>query len=202
VVKFKSEEVTMLQIGDAIISLDIIEKKFCCDLNVCKGACCVHGDSGAPLTEEEMKKLNEIGHIIKTHLTPEGLNSVENQGLFLKDSEGDMVTPLNNGKECAYSFFEDGICKCVIEKLYFENKIDFRKPVSCHLYPVRIKKYKDFEAVNYDRWDICKCAVEKGEKENIDLYSFCRESFIRKYGEEWYEQLKFSAENIDKIPRV
>ena len=164
-----------------------MEQKFCCDLKYCKGACCIHGDSGAPLEAEELKIIEEILPVIKPYLAKENLRAIAKQGCHLVDEEGDQVTPLVNGKECAYTYFKNGIAYCAIERAYNEGKTDFQKPLSCHLYPVRIKKYDTFEAVNFNEWEICKPAKELGEKRNIRVFEFVKEALVRKYGEEWWD---------------
>lgn len=186
----------MLQIGDAIISFDILEKKFVCDLKKCKGACCVHGDSGAPLEKEEVKILEDLFVHVRPFMRKEGIKSVEEQGSSIVDSDGDYVTPLVNGKECAYVVFEDGIAKCSIEKAYESNVIKFKKPISCHLYPIRITKYSKFDALNYHQWEICKHAVTLGKKKDIPIYIYLKEPLSRKYGESWYSQLKIASEEV------
>ncbi|MFC2136876.1 DUF3109 family protein [Bacteroidota bacterium] len=187
----------MLQIQDKLISLDIIEKKFKCNLEKCKGACCLHGDSGAPLEEVEKKILNKIFPKIKSYLSKENLKTLKKEGLYYKDKEGDWVTTLHNGKQCAFSVIENDIYFCSIEKAFFDKKIDFRKPVSCHLYPVRIKKYDTFEAINYDDWVICDPAKTEGNNENIRLYEFIKEALVRKYGNSWYDEFhKASVEYL------
>ncbi|HBH47428.1 MAG TPA: DUF3109 domain-containing protein [Bacteroidales bacterium] len=186
----------MVQIRETLISMDVIEKKFCCDLSKCKGVCCIEGDSGAPLADNETDILEEEIDHIKPYMRPEGIDAVEQMGEWVIDIENDKVTPLINQKECAYVIFEDGIAKCAIEKAYFDNKTRFRKPVSCHLYPVRTKKYRDFEAVNYDVWSICKPALKHGEAEGLYVYQFLQESLIRKYGEAWYNELEIAADML------
>jgi hypothetical protein len=188
----------MIQIGKTIISLDLLESMFVCDLAKCKGECCVYGDSGAPLEEEEVDTLDNIYPSVKQYLRDEGIRTIEKNGTSIIDSDGDNVTPLIEGKECAYTYYEGEIVKCAIEKAYIENVIKFRKPISCHLYPARIKKYPEFTAVNYNRIDLCKPAIEKGMKENIQLYVFLRESLIRKFGIQWYNELKISEPHIKK----
>ncbi len=192
----------MLQIENTIISLDVLEKKFLCDISKCKGACCIHGDSGAPLDDNELTILEDIYPIIKEYLTEEGIKAVEEQGIHLIDSEGDNVTPLVNNKECAYTIVENGITLCAIEKAYNNKKVDFKKPVSCHLYPIRVKKYKDFDGVNYDQWDICKDAAVKGNRLGIPVYIAVKDALIRKYGKDWFDQLDYSYKNIEKIDRL
>ncbi|HBX50044.1 MAG: hypothetical protein A2275_17725 [Bacteroidetes bacterium RIFOXYA12_FULL_35_11] len=186
----------MLQIENTIISLDVLEKKFCCDLQKCKGCCCVNGDSGAPLTIEETGILSDIYPEIKKYLREEGIHAIESNGLFYTDSEFDQVTMLINGKECAFTIIEDGIYKCAIEKAFYNGDIDFQKPLSCHLYPIRIKKHSRFEAVNYNEWVLCKPALQNGEELNIPLYIAVKDALIRKYGQEWFDQLDYAAKNL------
>lgn len=186
----------MIEIDNKLISLDLLEKKFVCDLAKCKGMCCVHGDSGAPLEKEEAEILDEIYPRVKKYLRKKGIKAIEQQGRHMIDSDGDLVTPLVNNRECAYVIFEEGIAKCGIEKAHEEGVVDFQKPVSCHLYPVRTKKLKDVEGVNYDKWEICKPATILGEKENIPVYKFVRKSLIRKYGTEFYKKLEIAADSL------
>lgn len=188
----------MLQIQHTLVSLDVIEKKFCCNLAACKGQCCVDGDSGAPLTDEETGLIEEEFHNFREFMRPEGVETVNHHGTWVIDSDHDMVTPLINNRECAYVIFENGIAKCAIEKAFFAGKSSFRKPVSCHLYPVRVKKYKHFTAVNYDIWDICKPAVAFGEEQGIPVYQFLKEALIRRFGKEWHDELELAAENLLK----
>lgn len=180
----------MIIIDDILISDDVLEKKFVCDLNACKGACCVEGDSGAPLEDEETGILDDIYEDVKPFLRPEGIKAIEKQGKYVIDSDGDMVTPLVKGKECAYVIFDEkGITKCGIEKAYEEGVVDFKKPISCHLYPIRIKKLTQGEAVNYESIDICKPGCVCGKKLDVPVYRFLKEPLIRKYGEEFFDVL-------------
>ena len=192
----------MLQIENTIVSTDILEKKFCCDLDSCKGICCVLGDSGAPLLPEEAEILEFIFEDIKEFLTAEGITAIEKQGFYIVDDDGDTVTPLVNGKECAYTFFEDGIARCAIEKAHSLMKIDFRKPVSCHLYPIRIKEYNKFNAVNYEKWDKCDPGICYGEKHHVILYHFLKDALIRKYGSDWYAKLEYAALHLNHGNRL
>lgn len=188
----------MLAVGDTLVSEEIIEKKFVCDLNACKGACCVKGDYGAPLEEAELPILDRVYNKVKPYLTETGIKSIERQGKYLLYAKTEWVTPLVNGRECAYTIFEKGIAKCGIEKAYFDGKIDFQKPVSCHLYPIRINKMKSgVDALNYDRWGICKAACKHGESLKVPVFRFLRNSLIRKYGEKWYEQLEQVASEFE-----
>lgn len=185
----------MIEIGRTLISDDVVEKKFVCDLNACKGACCIEGDSGAPLEDGEEKILEEIYDAVEPYLTEKGKKAIRKQGKWIVDGDGDKVTPLVDGdKECAYTVFENGIAFCGIEKAWKDGKVKFQKPVSCHLYPVRISKYKRFDAVNYETWDICKPACACGEKLQVPVYKFVKDALIRKYGKEWFEALDKAAQ--------
>ncbi len=188
----------MLQIENKILSLDIIQDKFACDIEKCKGACCIHGDAGAPLEDNEIKLLDEEYEKIKPYLRKEAIEEIEKKGKYYVDEEKDTVTMLVNKEECAYAIFENGIAFCGIEKAYFDGATTFRKPVSCHLYPIRTKTYRSFEGMHYDRWDICKDAITKGEKEDIPVYIFVKDALIRKYGKDFYKELTIAAEDINK----
>ncbi len=189
----------MLQIDDKIVSVDLLRRHFCCDLDVCAGICCVHGDSGAPLDPEEKKILQREFANFQPYLTKKGLAAVVEQGVAVVDSDGDLVTPLvGDSEECAYSYFtEDGLCLCAIEKAYFEKKTTYRKPISCHLYPIRVKKLGDNYALNYDRWSICQCARDKGERDQIPVFKFLKDPIIRKFGEGFYDQLEEAYKLLD-----
>jgi hypothetical protein len=192
----------MLQIGNTLISLDLITSRFHCDLNACKGACCVSGDSGAPLEPSEAEILDDIYPSLKPFLREEALKAIEEQGTSVIDFEGDLVTPLIDGKECAYTLFENGIARCAIETAYSHGAIQFRKPISCYLYPVRIKKYSQFEAVNYDRWDICRDAIPLGNELDMPVYRFVKKPLVQQYGQKWFNLLETAAKNlkIEKNP--
>jgi len=186
----------MLEIGRTIVSLDILEKKFLCDLLKCKGACCVEGDSGAPVTPEEVKAIEEAYPEVEPYLSENHRAEISKQGFAVIDMDGDLVTPLENNKQCVYTYKENDILKCGIEKAFLDGKISFRKPVSCHLFPIRITEYKRFDAVNYQQIDICKPGRVCGKGAELPLYVFLKEPLIRKYGEEWYEQLQYAADNM------
>lgn len=188
----------MIEIGRTLISDELVEKKFVCDLNACKGACCVHGDSGAPLEDDEAKMLKKIYPSVKPYMTEKGIQAVEKQGEWITDSDGDKVTPLVGGnKECAYTVFEKGMALCGIEKAWKDGKIKFQKPISCHLYPVRITSYKKFDAVNYEVWNICKPACACGEKLEVPVYKFVKTALLRKFGSAWYKKLEAAAKFIE-----
>ncbi len=188
----------MVQIDDAIVSMDIFRTKFSCNLKKCKGACCVHGDSGAPLDETEASVIENIFPTVKPLMRKEGIEAVEKYGVYVIDSDGDMVTPLVNGRECCFTTVKQGISYCVFELAYILKLTNFKKPLSCHLYPVRITKYKDFEAVNYHQWDICKPAITEGENIDISLTDFLKDPLIRKFGNEWYDKLKIAEIEVIK----
>ncbi len=186
----------MFQLGKAIISEDIIEKEFVCNLSACKGACCIEGEAGAPVTEDETEILKEIYPKVKPFLRTEGVQSIEEQGTYIKTAQGELETPLVNGKECAYvTFTENGTASCGIEDAYNAGEVDFRKPISCHLYPVRIQDYSEFSAINYHRWPICDDACTLGKELQVPIYKFVKDALIRKYGEDWYAELEKVAEN-------
>lgn len=190
----------MVEIKDTVVSFDLFEERFCCDLDSCKGICCVEGDCGAPLEIEEIGKIEEVLPEIWNMLPEKSRKVIDEQGVAYIDPEGEMVTSIVDGKDCVFAFHdkEDGCCKCAIEKAYREGKIDFMKPVSCHLYPVRVKKYEKFTAVNYHRWDVCQCAVRKGCALKLPVYKFLKEPLIRRFGKDWYKELELAADAYEK----
>ena len=189
----------MIQIDDKLISEDLFSEEFVCNLAKCKGICCVEGDAGAPLDEEETHILDEIYPKIKPYLRPEGIQAIEEQGTYTLDFEGDLVTPLVNNAECAYVIFDEkGYTKCAIEKAYEDGVIDWQKPISCHLYPIRITEYSNFSAINYHEWDICSDACTLGKELGVKVYQFLKKPLIRKYGEEFYQTLSEAAEEWEK----
>lgn len=189
----------MFQIGETIVSLDIITENFLCDLTACKGECCIEGDSGAPIEDIEVDILNEILPAVWDDLSIKAQKVINEQGVVYKDRDGDMVTSIVDNKDCVFTYYDGAhTCKCAIEKAYKEGKIDFYKPISCHLYPVRLEKYKDFIAINYHRWKICKAAVALGKAEGLKIYRFLKEPLIRCFGEEWYDELCLVAEEYNK----
>ncbi|MGK7390564.1 MAG: DUF3109 family protein [Candidatus Cyclobacteriaceae bacterium M2_1C_046] len=186
----------MITLGKTILSDDIKEQYFVCDLLKCKGACCVEGDLGAPLEEDELDILDKAYADVKEYLSEEGRKAIEEQGAYVLDEEGDYSTPTIGGKECAYAIYDDkGILKCGIEQAYFDGKTKYRKPISCQLYPIRVTKYDEFEALNYDRWDICSPACDHGAALKVPVYKFLKDPLIRKYGEAWYKELCELIEN-------
>ena len=189
----------LISIGKTLVSTEVLEEQFVCDLQKCKGECCIAGDSGAPLEESELTEIDKYYEVVKPYLQAEAIESIEKLGHYLIDSDNDWVTPLVHGnRECVYTVFENGIAKCSFEKAFFEGKIPFRKPVSCHLYPVRITKFKTYDAVNYDRWDVCAAACKLGKSLKVPVYKFLKDSLIRKYGEDWYAQLEIAAHLLEE----
>jgi len=190
----------MIQIDDTIIALDVIEENFICDLVTCKGSCCIEGDSGAPLEDDEVEILNQVLPHVWDDLSPKAKEIIKKQGVAYKDTDGEMVTSIVNDKDCVFTYYdEDGICKCAIEKACKEGKTDFYKPISCHLYPIRLQKYRDFIAVNYHRWRICKPAVAFGNREGVRIYQFLKTPLIRKFGQIWYDELCIAVEEYAKM---
>ncbi len=179
----------MLIVDDCIISDNLADLCFSCDLERCKGACCVEGDCGAPLDPEEIAVLQRIYPVVKPYMTDAGVEVVEREGVSSLDIDKLPCTPLVNNRECAYAVQRNDLTLCAIEMAYRDGKIDFPKPISCHLYPVRIEDFGEFKAVNYHEWDICRCALAKGKTEGRPLYQYLKEPLIRRFGQEWYDEL-------------
>jgi len=187
----------MFQLGKTIVSEDIINKDFVCNLSACKGQCCIDGDAGAPLDKEEALILEAIYPTIKSYLRPEGIKAIEAQGAYVLTDLGELETPLINGADCAYVIFDNKkTALCAIEEAYNQGEIDWKKPVSCHLYPVRVKKYSEFSAVNYHKWPICNDACVLGNEIKVPVYKFVKEALIRKFGQPWYDELEIRAEEL------
>jgi len=189
----------MIQIDDTVISLDLLEQRFVCDLNTCKGICCVEGDDGAPLEDVEVSIIEDLLPLVWDDLTDKSKALIEKQGVYYIDSDNEPVTSIVDGKECVFTYFdENGICKCAIEKAYREGKTDFYKPISCHLYPVRLQKYESYIAVNIHKWSVCSCARKLGGKLDIPVYKFLKEPLVRAFGDEWFEQLEVVDAELKK----
>ncbi len=189
----------MIEIGRTILSRDIFEEHFLCDLLSCKGACCVEGDSGAPLTNEEAEIIEREYPNFRQYISGKHQHEIEKQGFTVVDKDGDRVTPLINNGQCVYTFTDErGIVKCGIEKAFFDGKTTFRKPVSCHLFPIRITSYQRFDAVNYQELAICASGKTCGKAAKLPLYKFLKEPLIRKYGEEWYADVEAAASYLNK----
>jgi len=191
----------MIQIDDALLSEDLFSKRFVCDLGACKGACCVEGDSGAPLEAEEVGKLEEALDDIKPYMRQEGIDRVEETGVFTIDVDGEYVTPLVNDEECAFvSFDKNGTAKCSIEQAHRDGKTDFLKPISCHLYPIRLTQLKDYVALNYHYWPICDPARSCGAKLDVKVFKFLKEPITRKFGEDFFDKLVEADRLISEKP--
>ena len=189
---------TIVQIGDILVSEDVILEYFACDYPVCRGKCCIVGDSGAPLLEEELEPIEACYDVFSPLMREEGRKAVEEKGFFEIDRDGDLVTPLVPGsEECAFCLFENGNCLCSIERRFFEGKSSFRKPISCQLYPVRAVQLRNGTiGLNLHRWDICRCAFDKGRREGIRAYEFLREPLTEAYGADFYEALCVAAKQV------
>ncbi len=185
----------MFQLGKTIVSEEIIENDFVCNLNACKGGCCVDGEAGAPVEDSETEIMVDIYDKVKPFLRPEGRKVIEEEGAFVKGEDGEWETPLVNGSECAYVIFDEcKTAKCGIEEAYNQGKIKWKKPVSCHLYPVRVREYTELTAVNYHKWQICDPACALGEELQVPIYKFVKDALIRKFGKSWYTELEKVAE--------
>ena len=181
----------MIQIDDKIVSADLLTECFCCDIAACKGICCVEGNAGAPLEDEEVDILEEEYEAYKPYMKPEGIASIEQNGFMVMDEEGECTTPLIDGAECAFSFEENGVTLCAIERAYNEGKTAFVKPVSCHLYPIRVTRFGNGTlGLNYHRWEVCKPACANGRKLGLPVYRMLKAPIIRRFGEEFYEALE------------
>jgi len=186
----------MIEVGQVLVSEELFREEFVCNLSKCKGACCIEGDAGAPLEQYEKAVLDEIYPAIMPYMTEKGIATIEGSGTSVIDPDGDLTTPCVNGnKECAYVTWENGITKCAIEKAFEAGEIQWQKPMSCHLYPIRITAYPGFDMLHYDRWHICHAACSLGRELKVPVYQFLKSPLIRKYGAEWYAELeKIAAE--------
>lgn len=186
---------SMLQIQDTLVSLDLIERYFVCDLDACLGACCIDGDEGAPVTSEESARIAEVLDIVEPMMSPAAVREVKENGVDYLDREGDRVTALVNGCECAFTTREaNGMCLCALEKALRAGTLDYDvKPISCRLYPVRLKEYDGFTAVNLHRWKICRPAEKLGRKLGVRAYEFLKGPLVARFGQEWYDELDFTA---------
>ena len=188
----------MIIVDDILVSDEMKEVYFACDLSACKGECCVAGDAGAPLDEDEISMLEDDIDEIKPYMTDSGKDVVENVGIFEYDEDGTYVTPLVKDEECAFVYWENGISLCAIEKAWIEKKIEFQKPISCHLYPVRLSKVGESIAVNYHKWDVCSQALVAGKKSGLPLYKYLQQPLSRRFGNDWYEKLVLRFETVEK----
>lgn len=190
----------IIEIGDILVSDELLEKHFVCDLSACKGACCVEGDDGAPLTEEEVSLIEDHIEDIKPYMIQEGIDVVDEKGVFYMDRTNEPVTQLVKKKDCVFvTLDENGITKCGIEYAYKDGKIPFNKPISCHLYPIRVGHFKTFKSLNYDQWPICSPACKLGEELKVPVYKFLKEPIIRAFGEDLYKELEKVEQQIKEV---
>jgi hypothetical protein len=187
----------MVQIGNVVVALDVFTEKFICNPDACKGGCCIEGDAGAPVEREELEQLENLLPIVWDDLSPEAQAVIKKQGVYYYDRDGELVTSIVNNKDCVFTYYDGkGCCFCAIEKAYRAGKIDFYKPISCHLYPIRVSDFGSYKAVNYHQWNICHAAVTLGKNKNTPVYQFLKEPLIRKFGEDWYAELETVAKEL------
>lgn len=194
------DDLHIIQVGNVLVSPDIFTEKFCCDLDKCKGQCCVEGDAGAPVTLDEIGGIEDSLDTVWTDMSASAQAIVDKQGVAYVDQEGDLVTSIVNGKDCVFTCYENGCCLCALERAYHAKKTDFVKPISCALYPIRVKAFNnDTFGINYNRWDVCKDAVIKGKELNLPVYKFLEGPLTRRFGVEWYKELCEVAEQLEKM---
>ena len=190
----------MFIIGEnTLVSLDVLEKEFCCDLDTCRGCCCIEGDAGCTVESEEEDAIRKILPSLLPEMTKEAREVVEKQGIAYNDPSGERVLSIVNDKDCVFARTDhNGWCYCLIEKAYKAGRLPFNKPISCHLYPIRLTKVGDMVGVEYHRWDICHCGRKLGKKLHLPLYQFLKEPLIRRFGEAWYAELELTAQEWKK----
>ena len=188
----------MVEIQNTLVSLDIFQVQFCCDLAACKGACCIEGDAGAPVILDEVEGLEEAADIVWDELSRKAQRIIKNEGVVYPDAAGELVTSIVDGRDCVFTCHHDGCCYCAIDKAYREGRCTHNKPLSCHLYPIRLKNMGDYTAVNYHQWGICQPALALGKKLNLPLYKFLKEPLIRAFGQSWYDELELTASELKK----
>lgn len=187
----------ILQIGDVLVSPDIITEKFCCDLDACRGACCIEGDAGAPVSLDEVGEMENVLDVVWNELTASAQAVIDRQGVAYVDKEADLVTSIVGGKDCVFTCYANNCCLCALEKAHRTGQTKFVKPISCALYPIRMKEFGNgLVGLNYHKWDICRPAVDKGRALNLPIYKFLRAPLIRRFGEEWYAELEEVAESL------
>ena len=188
---------TIVQVGDVLLSSDIITEKFCCDLDECKGACCVEGDAGAPVTLDEIGGIEASLDAVWPQMSAAAQAVVDRQGVAYNDPEGDLVTSIVDGRDCVFTCHEGGLCLCLLEKAYRAGRSEFCKPMSCALYPIREKRLSNgLIALNYHRWSVCAAARRKGEALGLYVYEFLKEPLVRRFGQEWYDELAAVAKAL------
>ena len=190
----------ILQVGNVLLSPDIITEYFCCDYGKCKGVCCIEGNAGAPVTMDEIGQIEEVLDDVWSDLSPQAQAVIDRQGVAYTDQEGDLVTSIVNGKDCVFTCYDQGNCLCALEKAYHAGKTGFMKPISCSLYPIRAKRFENGTiGLNYSQWNICRDAVALGKQLNIPVYRFLKVPLIRCFGEEWYAELEALANEVNQL---
>lgn len=194
------DDLHIVQVGNVLVSPDIFTEKFCCDLDKCKGQCCVEGDAGAPVTLDEIAGIEDSLDTVWKDMNASAQAIVDKQGVAYVDQEGDLVTSIVNGKDCVFTCYENGCCLCALERAFRAKKTEFVKPISCALYPIRVKEFKNGTVgINYNRWDVCKDAVVKGRELNLPVYKFLEGPLTRRFGAEWYAELCEVGEQLKKM---
>ena len=187
----------IIQVGNVLLSSEILTERFCCDLDKCQGQCCVEGDAGAPVTLDEVAEIENALDEVWSDLSASAQTVIDKQGVAYTDTEGDLVTSIVAGKDCVFTCYQQGICLCALEKAYRAGKTRFCKPISCALYPIREKTLSNgMVALNYNRWNVCAEAVKKGKELNIPLYQFLKQPLVRRFGEQWYEELEKTVQHL------
>ncbi len=190
----------IIEVGDVLLSSDIITERFCCDLDACKGICCVEGDAGAPVTLDEIAAIENTVDTVWGDLSAQAQAVIDHQGVAYTDRDGDLVTSIVGGKDCVFTCYEGDCCLCALEKAYRNGRAEFCKPISCALYPIREKQFAGgITALNYNRWDVCRDAVKKGRELDLPVYRFLRGPLVRRFGQEWYDELCEVAEEMEKV---
>ena len=189
----------ILEVSNILVSSDIITEQFCCDLDKCHGICCVEGDAGAPVTLDEIAGIEDSLDTVWGDMSASAQAVVDKQGVAYTDREGDLVTSIVGGKDCVFTCYENGCCLCALERAYRQGKTSFIKPISCALYPIREKRINsDIVALNYNRWDVCRDAVKKGQELGLPVYRFLEGPLVRRFGKEWYDELWAVAEELKR----
>lgn len=189
----------IIEIGDVLVSSDILTERFCCDLDACHGACCVEGDAGAPVTLDEVADIENVLDDVWNDLAANAQAVIDRQGVAYTDEEGDLVTSIVGGKDCVFTCHENGCCFCALEKAFLERRVKFCKPISCALYPIReLRMSNGSVGLNYHRWNVCESAVKKGREDDIPLYVFLKSPLVRRFGEEWYKELVTVADELKR----
>lgn len=194
-----NRDLHILQVGNVLVSPDIFTEKFCCDLSACKGQCCVEGDAGAPVGEDEVLEIEDALDTVWPSLSASAQSVIDRQGVAYIDSEGDLVTSIVGGKDCVFTCYENGVCLCALERACRRGQTSWPKPISCALYPIREKYFGNgLYGINYHRWDVCREAVKKGRELNLPVYRFLKDPLIRRFGKEWYDELCGVADELRK----